>query len=69
MLQNGPWMILEHYLMVQRWHPEFDPSNEEFKKIAIWVRILGLHLEYYNKIFLSCIGKIVGRTSKVNMQT
>lgn len=32
---GGPWMVLDHYLVVQRWRPEFRPFEEEFKKVAV----------------------------------
>ena len=66
-LQNGPWMIARHYLVVQRWRLDFDPFNEEFKKLAIWVRVLRLPLEYYNKCFLLKLGNSIGRSLKVDM--
>ncbi|KAF7831784.1 hypothetical protein G2W53_014117 [Senna tora] len=47
--QGGPWMIADHYLIVQRWRPNFDPFNEnEVTRIAVWVRIPNLPLEFYN---------------------
>ena len=59
-LENGPWMIAEHYLMVQRWRSEFDPFEADYKKLAVWVRIPGLHLEYYNRSFLWRVGNVIG---------
>ena len=34
-LQNGPWMITKHYLIVQGWRLKFDSFNKDFKKLAI----------------------------------
>ncbi|XP_061348788.1 uncharacterized protein LOC133294125 [Gastrolobium bilobum] len=34
-LQEGPWIVADHYVVVQRWRPFFDPYDEGFKKLAI----------------------------------
>ena len=38
-------------------------------QIVMWVRILELHPEYYNRWFLWKVGNIVGKTLKVDLQT
>lgn len=38
-LLERPWLILDHYLLVQRWRPFFRPCQPTAKKIAAWVRI------------------------------
>ncbi|KAI9110998.1 hypothetical protein K1719_017873 [Acacia pycnantha] len=39
-LQEGPWMIADHYLLVQRWRPNFNPwKADNQKRVAVWVRI------------------------------
>ena len=51
-VQEGPWLIIDHYLVVQRWRPNFDPFKDNSHKIAIWARIPRLSIEFYNKRFL-----------------
>ena len=34
-LQERAWLIANHYLIVQRWKPNFDPYMDKFKKIVI----------------------------------
>ncbi|KAJ1384001.1 hypothetical protein SESBI_42905 [Sesbania bispinosa] len=51
-LFEGPWLITDHYLLVQRWRPRFKPYQDSIKKIAIWVRIPNLPMELYNPHFL-----------------
>ncbi|KAF7827296.1 uncharacterized protein G2W53_018460 [Senna tora] len=54
--QGGPWMIADHYLIVQRWRPNFDPFDEnDVTRIAVWVRIPNLPLEFYN---VRCLGRV-----------
>ncbi|GAV85474.1 DUF4283 domain-containing protein, partial [Cephalotus follicularis] len=38
-LTNGPYMIFNHILLVQRWKPDFQPSLVEISYMAIWVRL------------------------------
>ncbi|KAI9122995.1 hypothetical protein K1719_005884 [Acacia pycnantha] len=36
--QEGPWMIDDHYLIVQRWRPNFNPWKADLQcNIAAWV--------------------------------
>ncbi|KAJ1425768.1 Ribonuclease H-like superfamily [Sesbania bispinosa] len=51
-LEHGPWMILDHYLVVQRWRPEFFPFEDKLERVAVWIRIPGLPVEYYNRKIL-----------------
>ena len=55
--------------MVQRWRSDLDPFNEDYRKLAVWVRIPGLRLEYYNRSFLWRVGNVIGRMLKVDMHT
>lgn len=68
-MYEGPWMILGHYLIVQRWKPEFRPFEESIKRIAAWIRIPDLPIEYYDKHFLWKLGNKVGKTLKVDVHT
>ncbi|KAJ1403148.1 hypothetical protein SESBI_27555 [Sesbania bispinosa] len=43
-LFEGPWLIADHYLLVQHWRPLFDPLDYTIKKVAVWVEYEGLHL-------------------------
>lgn len=36
-LYDGPWMILGHYLIVQRLKLEFRPFEESIKRIVTWI--------------------------------
>lgn len=62
-------MILGHYLIVQRWHPELFPNEDELKRVAVWVRVPGLPIEYYDKHILWSIGNCLGRTVKIDPNT
>ncbi|KAJ1432901.1 hypothetical protein SESBI_06444 [Sesbania bispinosa] len=55
-LGGGPWIISGHYLVMQRWQPEFNPFTDELKRVAVWIRIPGLPIEYYDRHVLWRIG-------------
>lgn len=68
-MYEGLWMILGHYLTVQRWKPKFRPFEESIKKIAAWICIPDLPIEYYDKHLLWKLGNKVGKTLKVDVHT
>ena len=62
-------MIGDHYLVVQRWRPEFSVGEDTPRRIAVWVRIPRLPIEYYDKHILWRIGNKLGKTIKVDYNT
>ncbi|MCH83894.1 hypothetical protein A2U01_0004722 [Trifolium medium] len=68
-LMNGPWFIYDHYLTVKEWCPNFHPASDTITKVAVWVRIAGLPIEFYDAKVLHCIGDRIGRTVKVDKNT
>ncbi|XP_027337216.1 uncharacterized protein LOC113850891 [Abrus precatorius] len=51
-LFEGSWLIMDHYLLVQRWRPPFWPQEYNLKKLVVWVHIPDLPLKLYNENFL-----------------
>jgi hypothetical protein len=68
-LMDGPWFIYDHYLTVKEWSPNFHPASDTIKEVAVWVRISGLPIEYYDAKVLNFIGNRVGKTVKVDKNT
>ncbi|PNY01876.1 hypothetical protein L195_g025179 [Trifolium pratense] len=68
-LYEGPWMLADHYLLVQRWRKMFLQSAATMKKVAVWIRIPRLPLELYNDTFLTRIGNALGTMLKVDRLT
>ncbi|KAJ1401838.1 hypothetical protein SESBI_28468 [Sesbania bispinosa] len=64
--QSGPWMITGHYLVVQKWQPNFYPLEDELIRVVVWVRIPGLPMECYDRDILWSIGNSLGKTIKVD---
>lgn len=68
-LMEGPWMIADHYILVQRWRRNFLISAREERRIAVWVRIHELPLELYNTKFLRRLGANLGVMLKIDRLT
>ena len=51
-LFEGPWMVIDHYLTVRTWHLNFDPFEASIDKVAVWVRLPNLAMEYYDTTVL-----------------
>ncbi|KAI9097799.1 hypothetical protein K1719_025570 [Acacia pycnantha] len=68
--QEGPWMIEDHYLIVQRWRPNFNPWKADLTcNIAAWIRLPDVPFEFYNVESLRRIGNMVGRMIKIDRST
>ncbi|XP_019160484.1 PREDICTED: uncharacterized protein LOC109157058 [Ipomoea nil] len=52
---EGPWMILDHYLIVKEWEPNFDPMADKTQKVL--------------RRFLRKIGDKIGRPVRVDHAT
>ncbi|KAK2384819.1 zinc ion binding / nucleic acid binding protein [Trifolium repens] len=68
-LEDGPWLIYDHYLIVREWSPNFYPNEATIDKASVWVRIPDLPIEYYDAKVLHFIGNRIGRTVKVDKNT
>src|ERR1044072_1662731 len=60
-LFEGPWMVANHYLIVQRWRPLFLSTAKAVQKIAVWITIPNLPIELYNSQFLGRLGAKLGK--------
>ncbi|KAK3198588.1 hypothetical protein Dsin_022003 [Dipteronia sinensis] len=43
---GGPWVIKNQYLVVQKWRLNFVPGEEKIQRMAVWVRLSKLPLEW-----------------------
>lgn len=68
-LFEGPWMVADHYILVQRWRPNFLRSAKMESKVAVWVRVPELPLELYNDKFFKRLGAALGVLLKVDRLT
>ncbi|CAL8132773.1 unnamed protein product [Prunus armeniaca] len=68
-LCGGPWVITRQYLVMQRWKPGFDPLVEQVTRMTVWIRIIGLHVEWFRPEAMLRIGDLLGTTFKVDSNT
>jgi len=68
-LLGGPWFLFGHYLKLAPWKPNFRPSQNPFSSMLVWVRFPELPVEYFNKLALFDIAKLVGVPTKVDSAT
>lgn len=54
---EGPWMLINHYLVVQEWKPNFDPKSDKTEKLLVWVRFPTLPIEYFEDELLIKIAR------------
>lgn len=65
-LFGGPWFIMDHYLMLTTWKPNFRPSINNFDNMSAWVRIDELPVEYYDKEALFEISRHIEKPIRVD---
>ncbi|KAI5672944.1 hypothetical protein M9H77_13308 [Catharanthus roseus] len=68
-LENGPWVIMGHYLTVFKWQPNFRPSMKKVTSTLAWVRFPKLPLEFFEKETLMAMGKAIGKVVKIDNTT
>ena len=65
-LKRGPRFIGEHFLSIRSWEPNFRLESANVTSVAVWIRLNGLPIEYYNSEALLQIGKSIGNMLRVD---
>ncbi|CAI0422378.1 unnamed protein product [Linum tenue] len=68
-LTGGPWVILDHYLIVHQWSHTFRTSNKPHRSVVAWVQLPELPIHFYHREVLFALGNILGRTVKLDYHT
>ncbi|KAL7238170.1 hypothetical protein ACSBR2_004301 [Camellia fascicularis] len=66
---GGPWVVMDRYVIVRKWQPDFKSDEAEEDTTAIWVRFPNLPIEYYDEKVLYHIVKVLGKPLKVDINT
>ncbi|CAN1148712.1 hypothetical protein LINPERHAP2_LOCUS16637 [Linum perenne] len=66
---GGPWMVGDHYVVIQNWRPYFRPEDASLTTLRVWVRLPGLPLEYFDYGILKRIGDRIGTTVRMDQTT
>ena len=59
-LRHKPWFVGNHFLAIRHWEPNFCASISSLSSVAVWVRLPGLTIEYYNQDALLQLGRLIG---------
>ena len=51
-IENGPWMIFDHYLIIQTWTLAFVSPSTMIDPTMVWIRFPGLNLYFYDESIL-----------------
>ncbi|CAI0549968.1 unnamed protein product [Linum tenue] len=68
-LTGGPWVILDHYLIVHQWSPAFRTSDKPHRRVVAWVQLPELPVHFYHREVLFALGNLIGRTVKLDYHT
>ncbi|XP_057418764.1 uncharacterized protein LOC130712971 [Lotus japonicus] len=68
-MDGGPWMIFDHYLVVALWSKEFISPAAKITKTMAWIRVPGLNVTFYDESFLMSLAKLIGTPVRVDMTT
>ncbi|CAN1273808.1 hypothetical protein LINPERPRIM_LOCUS15199 [Linum perenne] len=66
---GGPWMVGDHYVVIQDWRPYFQPEDSPISTLRVWVRLPGVPLEYFDAAILTIIGNRIGKTVRLDLTT
>ncbi|XP_020232532.1 uncharacterized protein LOC109812970 [Cajanus cajan] len=68
-MQGGPWMLFDHYLIVRPWSPEFVAADAKVDSTLVWVRFPRLGMVFYDESVLLTIASAIGKPIKVDLNT
>ncbi|KAI9120797.1 hypothetical protein K1719_007830 [Acacia pycnantha] len=68
-LTGGPWVIMDAYLNVARWRPDFCPKNAKIESVVAWVRLPDLPAPLFDKKFLLNLGNAIGKAIRLDVHT
>ncbi|KAJ1416228.1 Zinc finger, CCHC-type [Sesbania bispinosa] len=69
MLEDGSWMLADHYIVIQTWQPSFSPLTDDLRRVAVCIRVPNLPIEFYDRRVLWRIGNVLGKTVKIDANT
>ncbi|XP_019168955.1 PREDICTED: uncharacterized protein LOC109164864 [Ipomoea nil] len=68
-LVDGPWKLFNHYVVAQRWRPNFRPETAKVERMAVWTRLPGLPVEFFREEAIKEILRNVGTPLKLDTTT
>ncbi|KAI9080033.1 hypothetical protein K1719_037966 [Acacia pycnantha] len=68
-ITGGPWVILDAYLSVARWKPDFNLKQEKVDSVVAWVRFPNLPAPLFDKKFLLNLGNSIRKAIRLDVHT
>ncbi|KAJ4837240.1 hypothetical protein Tsubulata_027969 [Turnera subulata] len=68
-LADGPWVIMDHYLTVEPWQPNFDPVTHKNTTVVAWIQIPGFSCELYQTEILREVCNRIGKFIRIDYST
>ncbi|CAN1145596.1 hypothetical protein LINPERHAP2_LOCUS14763 [Linum perenne] len=66
---GGPWIVNDHYVVIQEWRPYFRPEETFLSTLRVWVRLPCIPFEYFDRKILQLIGDRIGKTVRIDHTT
>ncbi|OMO80574.1 hypothetical protein COLO4_24033 [Corchorus olitorius] len=64
-LENGPWSVLGHSLVLRRWEVSQTIREVTFDTLQFWIQVHNLPLEMQTKMNANRIGSVVGKVCEI----
>ena len=68
-LKGGLWFVEGHYLSIRCWELNFMAETANLSAVAVWIRLPGLPIEYYEPSVLRDIGLAIRPMLRIDTQT
>ncbi|GJZ14285.1 retrotransposon protein, putative, ty1-copia subclass [Tanacetum coccineum] len=60
MLENGPWFIRSHPIILKKWNPDVNLLKEDVGNVSVWVKLHGFPVTTFSEDGLSAIATKLG---------
>nr|POF06828.1 hypothetical protein CFP56_71221 [Quercus suber] len=67
--KGGPWFVGQQFLAIRKWEPEFKAEEATLYSVAVWIRLPGLPIEFYEPTILKKIGRAIGPVLRIDSFT
>lgn len=68
-LTGGPWMVMGHYLTVQKWKPGFNAAKAQVGTTMVWIRFPHILMELYGSSVVERMGNLIGKAVRIDPHT
>ncbi|GAV93070.1 DUF4283 domain-containing protein/zf-CCHC_4 domain-containing protein, partial [Cephalotus follicularis] len=68
-LDNGPWDVWGYHLVLLKWSLGMPLNLGGCKTLPVWVKLMGVPLQYWTKVGLSYIASVLGRPLYMDTST